>query len=415
MGKAFYQAGYLYSTIIFALVGLQSYVTSLFILETCARAESLGWSASDSNLPNTSVAICESKYELSYLQHKFLGPRWMKLFLGTTACDLYGITWLICAIFGQALAEKIPLPALSQSYQFWVGVFMLVTVPLSCTSTFDQALLQFLFLGCRMIMVVFMIGTVVVAFMHPDREYFGDQVGPMNDAPLFDFSHTITIIQTAIFSTSFQFSVPGMASVSSNKKSMTGIFRNAVIFVYVSNCVLAVLMALYFGSATNASSNLNWSVYHGSNNGFSAVVSAYVVVFAAVDGLAVFPLMCTSLGDILLAGVYGDQAPLKEEDVKTRIFFRLVASVPQCIGALFVDDLGKLAKYGGVFTIVSYIVAPALLYVTSGRAMAENGMQATTVYSSKWFSKDCLAYLMLTGALLVVIGVVLESIPRQNK
>ncbi len=397
------------------MVALQSYVTSLFILETCARAGGIAWSTSADDLPPEDfIAIRDTKYELSYLQHTFLGPQWTKFFLCTTACDLYGITWLVCSIFGQALAEQFPVAEVSDNYKLWVGVFILITVPLSCTSVLDQALLQFIFLAGRMLMVLFMMGTVIVAFVDGDRAYFGDQLGPVNDAPPINFTHTITIIQTAIFATSFQFSVPGMASISSNKKSMTRIFSNAVTFVYVSNITLAILMALYFGSATNPSSNLNWSDYHSHNSGWSTFVSGYIVLFAAVDGLAVFPLMCCSLGDILLAGFFGDEAPLAEKNVKTRIFFRLLASVPQSIGALFVDDLAILAKYGGVFTIVSYIAAPAVLYITSGRAMREKDLPTTTVYSSKWFSKEWLAYSMLVTTFLVVVGVVLDSILRDN-
>ena len=360
------------------------------------------------------MAIRDTKYELSSLQQRFLGHKWTRFFSCTTACDLYGITWLVASIFGQALADQVPVTGIDQDYKLWVGIFMIITVPLSCTSIFDQALLQFMFLAGRMIMVLLMMGTIIVAMIHPDQAYFGDQVGPVRDTPIVDWTHTITIILTAIFATSFQFSVPGMAGVSNNKKSMTGIFRNAVAFVYASNCVLALLMSLYFGSNTNPSSNLNWSEYHSGNNGLSAFLSGYVVLFAAIDGLAVYPLMCCSLGDILLAWVFGDKAHIAEKDVKTRIFFRVLASLPQCVGALFVRDLGVLAKYGGVFTILSYICAPSLLYLASGRAMMKHDLPPTTYYSSKLFSKDCLAYVILTIAVFIIVGVVLDSVFNQE-
>ncbi len=358
------------------------------------------------------MTIRENKYELSHLQHIFLGPKWTILFLCITICDWYVGTWLICTIFGQALAEKFPLAMVTDDYKLWVGVFILITIPLSCTSILDQALLQFIFLAGRMLMVFFMAGTLIVAFIHSDRNHFGDQMGPANDVPLVDFTHTITIIQTAIYTTSFQCSVPGIAGISSNKKTTKWIFRNAITFTYLSNSILALLSAVYFGSSTNPSSNLNWSTYHSGDNGWSLFVSGYIVLFAAIDGLAVFPLMCCSLGDIMLAGFYGEKAHLAGKNVKTRIFFRLVASVPQSICALFVNDLGSLVIYGGILTLISESAVPTVLYIVSGRSMKEQGLTARTFFSSKWFSKDWLAYFILTTALFVVAGVVLDSVLR---
>lgn len=164
----------------------------------------------------------------------FLGSKWTRFFLCTTTCDLYGITWLVASIFGQALAEQVPVTRVDDDYKMWVGVFMLATVPLSCTSILDQALLQLIFfLAGRMLMVLLMMGIIIVAMIHSDQEYFGDQVGPVRDTPVVDWNHTITIIQTAIF----QFSVPGMASVSNNKKSMTGFSLCCRICVCEQLCV----------------------------------------------------------------------------------------------------------------------------------------------------------------------------------
>lgn len=358
------------------------------------------------------MTIRDMQYELSALQHMFLGPRWTKFFLVTTACDLYSITWVMSTIFGEALSQQVPIAGIDDDYKFWVFIFLVITVPLSCTHVLDQVLLQFIFLGGRMLMVVLMIGTVVAAFLSgdEDNDHFGGETVGKIDTPAIDLTQTMTIIQTAIFSTAFQFSVPSMAGIASSKDSMTGIFRHAVTFVYVSNCLLAVLMAIYFGSATNPSSNINWSNYHTGNAGWSKFVSGYVVMFAALDGLAVFPLLCSNLGGILLAGVFGDKAALTDQDMKTQIFFRLVASLPQSIGALYVNDLSVIAKYGGIFTLLSYSAAPTILYIASGRRMREKGLPEETCYSSKLFSHYWIAYGLLVTTALVVLGVVVDAV-----
>ena len=131
---AFSQAGYVYSAILFGYVALQSYITSLFILESCARAETANWISSDGSLPSSySMAIRDTKYELSSLQQRFLGRKWTRFFLCTTACDLYGITWLVASVFGQALADQVSVTGTDEDYKIWVGVFMLIT---NCSSFF---------------------------------------------------------------------------------------------------------------------------------------------------------------------------------------------------------------------------------------------------------------------------------------
>jgi len=380
----------------------------LNILETCARAESMNWTI-DGTLPRQySMAIRETQYELSSLENTFLGPRWNHFFTATTVFDLYSISWILVTIFGQALAAEFPVTSVDDDYKFWVGIFVLITVPLSCTKVLDQVLLQFIFLAGRMLMVMLMLITILIAFTS-GGEHFGEQNGAATDIPLFNLKNTMTIVQIAVFSAAFQFSVPSMAGISNDKKPMKSIFKNALFFSYASNCGLAIMMALYFGSSTDPSSNLQWTNYHGGNVGWSRFASWYIVLFAALDGLAIFPLLCTTLGGIILHAVAGDKASSYEDNIKIQILCRLLAALPQSIGALYVQDLGVVAEYGCIFTLFSYSVAPAMLYLASSRRMETKGLPQATFYTSKYFSHDIVAYVVLTLALLSVVGVALNA------
>jgi hypothetical protein len=118
--------------------------------------------------------------------------------------------------------------------------------------------------------------------------------------------------------------------------------------------ILGLLLAIYFGSQDIAkSSNLNWLEFHGGTwdgtgrvqdgrAGWASFICNYIVVFAALDGLAIYPLIAVSLGDILLGAYYGEKAQEHHHDWKCRSFFRIISSVPQLIGAMFVRDLGVM-------------------------------------------------------------------------
>ncbi|KAL7561628.1 hypothetical protein ACA910_001494 [Epithemia clementina (nom. ined.)] len=187
-------------------------------------------------------------------------------------------------------------------------------------------------------------------------------------------------------------------------------FRYAVLFIFASNLCLSLLQSLYFGTDyTDSSSNLNWVGYRGGlfggNDGSTSTsaVGKYIVLFAALDGLAVYPLLALSLGDILRHAFVGPESstssssssskpaqPSQGEDVredetqetrtwlqrlcatkgnipKWRTAFRLMGSIPPAVAALFVRDLPTLASLGVIFTLLSYTAGPAVLYLAVRR------------------------------------------------
>lgn len=99
-------------------------------------------------------------------------------------------------------------------------------------------------------------------------------------------------------------------------------------------------MACYFGPAdVEENNNLNWVSYVGRNDGVGGhIVSNYIVLMTALDALAVYPLNAIPLGEGLMAAVYGDETEVKAKNKWRRLAFRLLASLPQGIGAIFLND-----------------------------------------------------------------------------
>ena len=264
-------------------------------------------------------------------------------------------------------------------------------------------------------MFTIMVMTLVVGLADPNESLFGDDNDPTRaDIVLLDFRETLSVIQTCIFATAFQFSVPAIASVSKNEVGIKKIFGSSVGFIYITNVALALLAAIYFGRDLNESSNLEWAKFQANSEALTTFVSGFVTLFAAIDGLAVYPLICVSLGDNLLHAVYGIGAHEAEKNWKIRSFFRLLAAVPQAIGSLFVRDLGVLAKYAGIFTLLSYTAAPSWIFVASGRMMTEKKLPTTTSYSNRFLSSNWIAYGLLVIVAAIIIGIVIEAFLGYN-
>lgn len=160
------------------------------------------------------------------------------------------------------------------------------------------------------------------------------------------------------------------------------------------------------------SNNLNWLNYHGGSaegTWWSKAISGYIVVFAAVDGVAVYPLIALALGDIIMGAVYGEKVHQAEQNWKVRCGFRLAASVPQGLCAMFVRDLGNIAMYAGIFTVLSYTVCPSLLCIKSQERMRKEGHTASTYYSSNFLSSITWAYCLIAISILTIVGVIFDG------
>jgi hypothetical protein len=299
------------------------------------------------------MEIRKHTYELSELCRIFLGRRLQGFFTASTAFDLYGITWAFAVIFGTTMADNLPMTGRDSDYQMYLLIFAVVVIPLACVPIIDQCWIQLCFLVARTVMVLLMIVTTVIGYAS-NVPQFGEQVGPAKGVPLANFSSLMVLIQVCVFSTAFQFAVPGMSGVSRNKQVLLEIFGSATTYIFITNLLLGLLLAIFFGSTNiSESSNLNWLDYHGGTwdgtgslrSGravWAFLISNYIVLFAAIDGLAVYPLIAVSLGDILFGAVYGEKAHKYRDDWCRRSAFRLLASIPQMVGAMFVQDLGVM-------------------------------------------------------------------------
>jgi len=524
---AFNAAGTVLSASAFALIMLLTFITAQYVLEACARSHALASATEntemtgsirdtsmkailelsgngkldlddlddnnhpsqdiflrdyakdsfvedeDENVPH--IVIERFKAEMPELCRLFLGRRWFFFFLITISLDLYGLTWSYASIFAAGLADALPIKSggdgiLEGSYRIYILIFASITVPLSCIQLSDHILIQLAFLAGRVGMFLLMLGTVAAAWVS-DTPHFDNYVGPADESggvtsavPLFHFPSLFLLIQVSIFSTAYQFAVPGIADAAKNKKNILTTFATACIYIFVSVLVCGVTLSLFFGDDIRTSANLNWHNYHGGTGSFvedggatkrvgvanwAKAIAGYIIVFPALDALAVFPLCTISLGEILQDAWEGERNAAKtsnevsegrisrnasivlsvepdssssdaiktSNDVsersgwKKRLPFRLLGCVPQIIGAAFVSDLSVIANYAGLATILSYTVCPTLLAIYSRRSMEAVGLSPRTHYDTM-FSSDRIAWLICIISIVTVLLVIISSALR---
>jgi hypothetical protein len=225
-------------------------------------------------------------------------------------------------------------------------------------------------------------------------------------------SNIVQVTMTCIFASIMQYSVPTMAEGSRSKTALSKVFGMAATLSYISNLLLGILLALFFGPNQPDSANLNWVNYHGGTGEadpatWATLISGYIVLSAAIHLFLQYPLLALPAGGILMGAIYGDRVHEVEKDWKIRTAFRLLASIPPAFGALFLSDFSVIAKYAGIFTILSFTVCPALLALSSHAHMKEKNLPLTTYYSSH-FSSRFWSYGLLLISAAVLVGVATE-------
>jgi hypothetical protein len=87
------------------------------------------------------------------------------------------------------------------------------------------------------------------------------------------------------------------------------------------------------------------------------------------------------------------------------------------VGAVFVRDLGAIALYAGIFTVISYTIAPSVLCIASYRRMACLRASTRTAYSTvvSEASHVKLAYALILISVLLIIGVIVDSFFHREK
>lgn len=401
---------------------------------------------SSQNLPL--MLTCKSvRYEMPVLCRKFLGPWGRLAYMLCLSVYIYGALLAYTSVFAKSCASTFPLPGVGDSYAVYLAVFALLVVPLSCLELTEQVAIQVVLAGCRVLLVVLMVGTVGAAY-GSKAESFPGQSGesprvyfirsltrypnstliqrvhtattkpkpnPPGPAgiPLWDVGGLYVFLPIACYAFIYHHSIAGLSHPVRDKKLLGSIFLTTFLICAVAYGAIAVLVASYFGPGMAQSSNLEWRDYGAGGGGFKRVLAFYILLFPALDVASAFPLNAITLGNNLIAmrdekkpGVGAAAAAIgsSRPGRRTVVAFRLLAAVPPIIAGFFVRELGRISEWCGTVGIVITLVFPAVLNLKSRQVLKEVFAldSAKTYYSNELSRKRYGPVNLLIGVALFV-------------
>lgn len=387
------------------------------------------------------------RYEMPVLCRKFLGPWGRLAYMLCLSIYIYGALLAYTSVFAKSCASTFPIPGVNDSYAVYLALFALIVVPLSCLELTEQVAIQVVLAGCRILLVVLMVGTVGAAY-GSKAEAFPGQSGEKRESnfphlptptqtrlshpphptpphptqntktktgpvgiPLWDVGGLYVFLPIACYAFIYHHSIAGLSHPVRDKTLLGSIFLTTFLICAVAYGAIAVLVASYFGPDMAQSSNLEWQDYGaGKGSGFERALAFYILLFPALDVASAFPLNAITLGNNMIAmrdktkPSLGGGARPAAGGRRLVVAFRLLAAVPPIIAGFFVRELGKISEWCGTVGIIITLVFPAILNLKSRQVLKEVFAleSAKTYYSNELSRKRYGPVNLLVGVALFV-------------
>jgi len=383
---------------------------------------------------STAYLVGKRKFEVNTLCRVYLGKPGLRVFTLFICLYMCGLLWAYTSVFSSAMAKALPLVEDDSSdYVCYAIIFGLIVVPLSCLELTEQVAIQVFLTGCRFVMLFLMLATskfcaddnrsmaALPAFDGDGGEDSSRNISSLSgDSFLFfrpqGLYKTLPILVVANM---YHHSIPGLSHPVAEKKQLGRIFMSTSILTATAYSILGIVLGVCFGSDIEQSSNLNWNHFHAGTGTvgddgriigaarWTKLVSMYVILFPAIDVVSAFPLNAITLGNNMFGAAYGSRIHEVEKKRWLRTCFRLLASVPPVIFAMFVRELGVITDYTGTTGFVIGLSIPALLFLKSKKMAIRKRFSTMTQYTS-FGSSDSFASVIFWSGIVMVITVFLS-------
>ena len=135
------------------------------------------------------------------------------------------------------------------------------------------------------------------------------------------------------------------------------------------------------------------------------IIQYYIVLFPALDVSSAFPLNAITLGNNLFISFnkYNFLGSNYLVNNEAYLLYRLLASIPPFLFAIFLNNLSQITSYTGVTGFLITMLFPACLAWSSKRYMHSKGLKYHTAYSGIFTSEFCILILFIMSILFTIL------------
>jgi len=349
------------------------------------------------------LSVGKYKFDISELCHIFLGDIGFFIYEFVILFDIYGALWAYASVFATTMDKAIPLG--EESYSLWCIIFAFMVIPLSFLKFSEQAFLQVMLTGCRILVIFLLVVTPLLAAFGENSHQtscFGNQEKPLG-VPLLQFSGFSDMMPIIIFSTVFQQMIPSVSEEVGDKTQLSSIFAQTFTFCGASYILIGVVGAWYFGDMVEQDVNLNWLEYHCLGSWLSSFIKVLVLCFPAIDVISLYPLDAICLTSSLIGLTKRGNHERIKENFSTKCICTAIASIPPIIGALYIRNLGEILSYACLSGLAIAFCFPSILYISSEIKMKRLGIPHKTIYDKFGSSTISACAVFIFGFVTILI------------
>lgn len=364
----------------------------------------------------------QRKFEVNALCRIFLGKNGLQFYTIVLCLYMCGTLCAYTNVFASAMSEAVPIIPHHDNYLYYVGIYSLVVVPMSCMELHEQITVQVGMTICRFIMLILMITTSFhcASIMHENRN---DHDELYLTPPSMNVNGLYKTVPILVMANIYHHSIPGLAQPVIDKTKLGNvIFRSTTICTAVAYTLLGIVLGYAFKASIAQSANLNWKYCYNRHTQVVAEdgstiemittlwymkgISYFIILFPVLDVLSAFPLNAITLGNNMFGAYYGNRIHEVENNRLLRTIFRLLASIPPLIIGVFVRELGLITDYTGTIGFILGLTIPGLLYTSSTKMAKRKNFVSWTYYTSYGCNGTLATLVTWFGAMMVIIVII---------
>ena len=382
MPYAFVKGGYVLATLCLLLVTVMASLTAIWLAQTGQRAARLerraildmqrsGQQPLESH-EGRAERFTHRRIEVNELVQIFLGRPARRVYEVLLCIYMIGALWSYSAVFSQSMEGQLPIAAIGSNYLFYLGLFALIVVPLTCLEMTELKPLAIALAIFRFVALTLMMLTAVLSLYHyPFVTAEGVQPSTATSAPYYSdvrpvvWAGLATIFPVSLFSQIFHHSVPGLTHPLQNKQRTPFVFTAVLMTTFALYAGLGICVGLYFGSGVDEVATLNWVDYSGERGvgrtgrtWVASVISYTIVLFPPIDIISAFPLNAITLANNIMSATIPPHLTTQRRYI---IPFRLVAALLPLVGAAFIKSLDSILHYTGCVGVLIAFLYPTVM------------------------------------------------------
>ena len=339
-------------------------------------------------------SLVDRRLELNELIGFFNGRHMQRAYEVCLSILVVGALWAYCAVFAGSMAVQLPPihaflsegvercsgeeslnGGCSGLYYFYLAIFALIVVPLTCRELTELKWMMIALAAFRFLSLGLMMGTAVHGiWSYPANTTqpppsSGDGPPYYGDTKAVVLSGLGVVIPIAMSSQLFHHAIPNLSFPLRPQARVPHVFSAVLATTFTLYAALGICVSLFFGSTVQSNCALSWQQWTGTQStdvsdrsGLASFVAYLIVLFPPLDVLSAFPLNGITLANnIMAAFVTPEQATQRRYILP----FRLLASLLPLLGAALIKDLSTILHYAGSIGVTIAFLFPAALQYQS--------------------------------------------------